>query len=73
MHAPLWGPGPLRGGLKSSSCTITVFEVFRYLVQRTFSSQDLDMSCRNLPTDRAAIAEKNGVPGESALADLRFM
>ena len=44
IHAPLWGGVPLRGGLKSSRGTITVFEVFRYLVQRTFSSHKLRSS-----------------------------
>ena len=42
--APVWGPGPRRGGLKSSTCNITVFEVFRYLVERSFSSHKLRSS-----------------------------
>ena len=33
-----------RGGLKSSTCNITVFEVFRYLVERSFSSHKLRSS-----------------------------
>ena len=42
--ASLRGGVPLRGGLKSSTCNITVFEVFRYLVERSFSSHKLRSS-----------------------------
>ena len=42
--APIRGAAPRRGGLKSWKGNITVFEVFRYLVERSFSSHKLRSS-----------------------------
>ena len=65
--APLWGAAPLRGGSKSSLGTLTVFEVFRYLVDRTFSSQVLRHGLRKPADTPCSVGPSSRFFGPGAL------